>query len=227
MAERLHAAIPLAACLVVGSSAFGQHEGVAATVHNLSVTGPGEFRATSETQICKFCHIPHNAVVPEQLWGRRLPDSVYELPAGRRDASVRTRATQPDGSSRMCLSCHDGTIALGEVAREPREIRMAGSQRLGPGHRGFLGTDLTGSHAISFVVPDGDPVDVEPGRDMGLKPLSSIEADGDVKLDGQGKMQCTTCHDPHSDVNFVEGEVPRFWVKSSVSEVCFTCHDLR
>jgi len=127
----------------------------------------------------------------------------------------------------MCLSCHDGTIALGDVAREPQGIQMAGAQRLGPGHRGFLGTDLTGSHAISFVVPDGDPFEAELSRDMGLKSLASIEADRDVKLDAQGKMQCTTCHDPHSDVNYVPGVVPRFWVKSSVSEVCFTCHDLR
>ena len=104
---------------------------------------------------------------------------------------------------------------------------MTGVARLGPGRKGFLGTDLTGSHPISFRVPDGDYDLRETDRDMTLRPLSVIRADRDVRLDAEGKMQCTTCHDPHADLYYVEGRVPRFWVKPSVEEVCLTCHELR
>jgi hypothetical protein len=197
------------------------------TRHNLSVSGPGEIKSQTETEVCKFCHIPHNAVVPQPLWGHALSEvSRYAVPQMRRGRSVAP-APQPDGSSRLCLSCHDGTVALGRIVSESRPLPMAGAQRLAHGRRGYLGTDLSGSHPISFVMPDGDASDPEGRQDMGLKPLDLVRADGQVRLDGQGKMQCTTCHDPHADRYYEPGRVPRFWVKPTVAEVCLTCHGLR
>ncbi len=216
--------IALALVPVPGAAQSG---GVESTVHNLSVSGPGEIRALDETEVCKFCHIPHNASVPSPLWSRRLSSVDYQTPSIRTPQGDRITAPQPDGSSRLCLSCHDGTIALGEIAGEPRRITMAGGPRLGPGRKGFLGTDLSGSHPISFVVPDGDYGTSDTDRDMGLKTLSAIRGSSEVRIDSEGKMQCTTCHDPHRDRYYREGTVPRFWVLPTVEEVCLTCHDLR
>jgi hypothetical protein len=194
-------------------------------LHNLSVSGPGEIRATVETQVCKFCHIPHNAVVPSPLWGHRLSNATYETPEIRTNPDgVAEPAPQPDGSSRLCLSCHDGTIALGDVAGEPRPIPMTGASRLTPGQSGFLGLDLTGSHPISFPVSDGRASAAASDSDMALRPLLSIRSDNRVKLDEDGKMQCSTCHDPHSDRFYQPGRTPRFWVAPTVEEVCLTCH---
>ncbi len=202
-------------------------ERVADTLHNLSVSGPGEVRAASETEVCKFCHIPHNAVAPQPLWGHTLSRAEYRVPEITGPGGGRIPAPQPEGSSRLCLSCHDGTVALGDLG-DGRSITMAGAQRLAPGRPGFLGTDLSGSHPISFVVPDAPAVEDPTGtRDMTLRPLSAIQADPDVKLDHEGRMQCTTCHDPHSDRYFEPGRVPHFWVKPTVQEVCTTCHALR
>ena len=107
------------------------------TVHNLSVSGPGEVRALTETEVCKFCHVPHNAVVPEPLWGHalsRVPS--YAVPELRRGRVV-VPAPQPDGASRLCLSCHDGTVALGDLGPRRRVVPMAGAQRLERGRRGL------------------------------------------------------------------------------------------
>jgi len=211
-----------------GLSTHGDTGDVASSVHNLSVSGPGEVRALNETEICKFCHIPHNAVVPEPLWGHALSNvKHYETSRIRTGKGDIIPAPQPDGSSRLCLSCHDGTVALGEIAGEPRTIQMAGAQRLGRGRRGHLGTDLSGSHPISFVVPDGNRGALDSDRDIGLRPLGVIKADRTVRLDDRGKMQCTTCHDAHADRYYQPGRVPRFWVKPTVGEVCLTCHELR
>lgn len=200
-----------------------QHQSVVSTVHNLSVSGPGEIRSFSETQVCKFCHVPHNAVVPAPLWGHTLSVAQYQVPELRGGQKFRAPAPQPDGSSRLCLSCHDGTVALGDVAGVAGPIAMAGSTHLVPGRKGFLGTDLSGSHPVSFVITESvNPADST--GDMGMRPLSAIQADPVVKLDGRGKMQCTTCHDPHSDLYYQPGLVPRFWVKPTVDEVCLTCH---
>ena len=211
---------------LLGGPVSSQQESVIGTVHNLSVTGPGEIRSLSETEICKFCHIPHNAETPVPLWGHALSQAQYEVP-DIRVGGTRVPAPQPDGASRLCLSCHDGTVALGDITSEPRAIPMVGGDRLRPGQPGYIGTDLSGSHPISFVVQDGLAGTEGPESDMTLRPLSAIQADGDVALDAAGKMQCTSCHDPHSDRYYEAGRVPRFWVKPTVEEVCLTCHALR
>jgi len=210
--------------LVLAGTA-GAGERVEETLHNLSASGPGEIRSLKEKEICVFCHIPHSAVTPEPLWGHRLSDADYRVPSLRSGRGGRTPAPQPDAASRLCLSCHDGTVALGDTGGKGF-IPMSGASRLRPEHAGFIGTDLSGSHPISFYVPEPAGIPEE-GRDMGLKPLSSMMADPDIRLDSAGKMQCTTCHDPHRDRYFIEGKVPHFWVKASVEEVCLTCHVLR
>ena len=225
---RAAAALPLLIAGLEVTAMRAQQSRVASTLHNLSASGPGEIRALGGTEICKFCHIPHNAVSPVPLWSHALSSTQqYDVPELRLRAGGSQRAPQPDGSSRLCLSCHDGTVALGDVAGEPRPITMAGAQRLSAGHRGFIGTDLSGSHPISFAVPDGDRGLDALTSDMGLRPLSALRADLDVKLDDRGKMQCTTCHDPHDDRHYQPGIVPHFWVKPTFGEVCLTCHELR
>ena len=210
--------------LVLGAGWVSARDSVVSTVHNLSSTGPGEVRSLDEKQVCKFCHIPHNEVSVQPLWARPLSQATYEVP-DLRSSGVASPAPQPDGSSRLCLSCHDGTIALGESRRGGRGASMVGFSRLSPGRRGFIGTDLSGHHPISFVLPEGDRV--ENGlsdSDMTLNSLQAIRADREVKIDAEGKMQCNSCHDPHSDNNYVPDRVPRFWVKKTVDEVCLTCH---
>ncbi len=194
------------------------------TKHDLSSTSTGPIKAATDNEICKFCHIPHNAVAPQPLWGHALPSAQYQVPQLRSKGS--TPAPQPDGSSRLCLSCHDGTVALGDVGTHSRpSIPLSGVQRLTAGHRGYIGTDLSGSHPISFRLSDADPRSA--ADDMGIKPLAAIESDRDVRLDRTGKLQCTTCHNPHSDRYFQPGRVPHFSVKPSTTEICLVCHALQ
>jgi len=228
--RRAQVSIALRVCLFVTiavratSVAASEKEGVALTLHNLSVTGPGEVRSISETEICKFCHVPHSAVVPNALWGHRLSQATYTTPELRRGRPGARPAPQPDGSSRLCLSCHDGTVALGEVAGLARRGSQVVPERLGPGSRGFLGTDLSGSHPISFVLEDTAFDGEIEDSDIGLRPLASIRSQAIVRLDDENKMQCTTCHDPHSDSYYRAGRVPRFWVAPTLEEVCSGCH---
>lgn len=201
----------------VATVALAQYGNVQNTLHNLSVSGPGDVRSMTETQVCKFCHIPHSAVVNEPLWGQQLSSEHYET-ARVRSNGERTPAPQPDGASRLCLSCHDGTVAVGDIGRNARRGLPSG--------RGVIGTDLSGSHPVSIVVRDSDESEVR-GRDMGIRPLAAIGNDRDVRLDAEGKIQCTTCHDPHVDRYYKADETPHFFVKPTVTEVCVTCHELR
>ena len=52
--------------LIVPAAVFAQGQGrgpvVIDTPHNLSASGPDVVRATSEEQVCIFCHSPHNSL---------------------------------------------------------------------------------------------------------------------------------------------------------------------
>ena len=49
------------------------------SVHNLSVSGPGSVIATSEDEVCVFCHTPHNSSPRQPLWNRSDPALNYSL----------------------------------------------------------------------------------------------------------------------------------------------------
>lgn len=55
------------------------YAGIASTVHNMSTSGPGTIKATTETEICIFCHIPHNAQPGRPLWNHDMPGSGYTM----------------------------------------------------------------------------------------------------------------------------------------------------
>lgn len=63
---------------------------VAKTKHNLSISGPGGIKATTETEICVFCHVPHLASNLGALWNRRNPNGT---PSYTPYASSTTKGT--------------------------------------------------------------------------------------------------------------------------------------
>src|SRR5512140_2625822 len=110
------------------------------TRHNLSVSGPGPIRALTETRICVFCHTPHNAAPLSPLWNKDLEPQVYTV-----YASSTLKAgplPQPSGPTKLCLSCHDGTIALGAVINPAGGITMAGQDALPLDSLSNFGVDL-------------------------------------------------------------------------------------
>lgn len=113
---------PLAIALAALAPALAAQPGsVADTPHNLSVSGPGPIRAASEDRVCIFCHTPHGARATAPLWNRNDSTASY-LPYD--SPTLNADPGQPTGSSKLCLSCHDGTIALGSTATGT--IAMAG-----------------------------------------------------------------------------------------------------
>ena len=187
---------------------FNSLAGIATTKHNLSVSGPGTVKAATDDRICIFCHTSHTASPVAPLWNRSNPGSVYTTYSSTTAAAV---PGQPNGSSLVCLSCHDGTIALGDVLNGG-PITMANGVTVMPAGRSLLGTDLSNDHPISFqytsalAAADGELAD--PATLTGV-----------VKLDNTGQLQCATCHNVHDDTN------GKFLVVNNLgSALCETCH---
>jgi predicted CXXCH cytochrome family protein len=177
------------------------------TKHNLSVSGPGTVKATSETEICIFCHAPHNSRPVAPLWNRNDPGATYTLYSS---STLQASPGQPDGASILCLSCHDGTVALGSVLSRPTEIAMATGTYM-PGGVSNLTTNLRDDHPVSFLYNSALAT-----SDGQLKDPASITPP--VSLSNQ-RMQCTSCHDPHNNT------YTDFLVASPQnSNLCNSCH---
>ncbi len=227
---------------------------IANTPHNLSASGAGGVTATSESQICVFCHTPHHAesIPNAPLWNRQASGATY-TPYTSNSIDANDIAATPGGSSKLCLSCHDGTIAIGSVnvlnAQSNVTIDMTGVGAGGvmpsgagdsTGFTRKLGTDLRNDHPISFTYDgalagvDGElrNPDVEPhiaNRAPGVRP--------DVPLES-GQVECTSCHDPHiRDTDLTQSikflRLNRFQTafpsgggfNPSGDSLCLACHD--
>jgi len=198
----------------------GGQESVRDTVHNLSVSGPGTVRAASETRVCVFCHTPHTASFQAPLWNREDPGGTYQMYWSETiDAySSQAGAPQPNGSSKLCLSCHDGTIALGSTIAAG-EIPMSGGITTMPSaSAAFLGQDLSGGHPVSFTVTDHLVATNNAKGDVPLVSLSEMRNHPVVRLDGSDRIQCTTCHDPHHNL------FGDFLLTADPGELCVACH---
>jgi predicted CXXCH cytochrome family protein len=179
--------------------------------HNLSASGPGTLKATAETEICIFCHTPHNSQPDTPLWNHADSKASY-LPYT--STTLRAAVGQPEGSSKLCLSCHDGTVALGMVRSQKQPIKFRNGVTTLPKGATLIGTDLSDDHPVSFtydsalVAKDGqlhDPQTLKSG----------------VRLDHKQQVQCTSCHDPHND------RFGKFLVMdNTASSLCVQCHNL-
>ena len=137
---------------LVFSSPAGANAGIIDTRHNLSLTGPGEIKALPGAdpldRICIFCHTPHNAAPRTPLWNKTIDPVSYVLYTS---TTMAATPSQPTGPSRLCLSCHDGTLALGATLRPAGGIATTAQITGRPSH---LGTILSGDHPFSFSYND-------------------------------------------------------------------------
>ncbi len=193
---------------------------IADSKHNLSTSGPGTVIATGETQTCVFCHTPHgaNQSAGAPLWNHALSTATY-TPYYSLSLDANPLPGPPGASSKVCLSCHDGTLAVGTVGvlngKTGVTISMTGTGTNGvmpdgagadTGYTRNLGIDLSNDHPISFnydatlagpTGTDGElrtiPVTDGPVTVVGNRTASVKPT---FPLEG-GQVQCITCHDPH------------------------------
>jgi len=183
-------------------------QSVVNSLHNLSVSGPGTIKATSEDQVCIFCHTPHNSLPSSPLWNKEDPGTVYDLYTS---TTIQAVPGQPTGASALCLSCHDGTIALGNLLSRTSDIDFTGGITHLPPGSSNLSSDLSDDHPVCFQYSAALAV-----SDGQLKDPALITYP--VRLDN-GEVHCTSCHDPHKNI------YSAFLVDSpQYSSLCMNCH---
>jgi len=179
-------------------------------------------------QICVPCHAPHNVATPviPPLWNHEVTTAtyiVYDSPTLDADGGT---LGQPSGSTLLCLSCHDGTVAIDSFGGATGTSFITGLSN--------LGTDLSNDHPISFTYDttlantDGGLFDPGPGGPdvtIGSGTFTRTGKIQDVMLQND-QLQCASCHDVHND--FVAsgiGGQPLLLISKISSEICLTCHN--
>jgi hypothetical protein len=227
---------------------------VANTVHNLSVSGPDIMLAsTNEEEICIFCHTPHGGSLTGPLWNRANSAQVYtHYTSSTLSTQVAaSRGTNIYDESRLCLSCHDGSISMYTVMNASNVTGaqpvmawnlpglMRGSTGLTQGPRIGMGrnadgtvneisTDLSDDHPISFKYL---PVLTDAAKDSNrLQTIAYAEGQG-VRFfpigaaDADKRVECSSCHDPHVDYTTAAAYTPFLITPNAGSALCLACHN--
>ena len=149
------------------------------------------------------------------LWNQTLSKSTYTPYSST--TYVEQGNTQPTlgVTSSLCLSCHDGTVAVGQSAAYGT-LPVTGSMN----SIDSFGTNLSGTHPFSLVLPMKDASNLVASL---VSQGKTADPTGAVKLIN-GNIECTSCHDPH--VQGTDKIAQDFLVRDSSSgQMCLACHD--
>lgn len=199
-------------------SGFASAGSINGTAHDFTA------QAWTGGQICVACHTPHGGnttISTAPLWNHTVTSATYTVYS---TSTLNATVGQPDGVSKLCLSCHDGTVALDSFGGATGSTFMTGSKAVGAVSTGSLSND----HPISFTFDDALAT-----ADGALFPPSStnvtIGATGRQKTGTiantilfAGKVQCASCHDVH---NTFTDSSKLLRVSMNGSKLCLTCHN--
>jgi predicted CXXCH cytochrome family protein len=216
----------------------------------------------SDNEICKPCHTPHNADISltGRLWAHTMSTATYTYHGGTladQDGSLRTDGatgvaaqSDMDSASRLCLSCHDGTVALDSF-----KGKVGGSQgvsistlasgdglynpNIGGGTVGGATADLSNDHPVGYKAVYDEMSGVSTGHArykpvadataVGIKFATSKTAatgnglDGNPRTGNLPSVSCVSCHNVHNSGASDERGLLR--ASNVGSELCLSCHN--
>ncbi|MCU7927257.1 MAG: cytochrome C [Candidatus Thiodiazotropha sp. (ex Dulcina madagascariensis)] len=193
---------------VLVMSALPAMAAIQGSVHDLSASG------LSGGEICNVCHVPHNtdATAEAPLWNHAISSAVYTV-YNSPTMDVTAEQPAPGGFSRLCLSCHDGTIALDAYGGNTGTTFIHS--------RASLGTDLRDDHPVGIqwihqTVRAGSSICIN------CHDIHNLAAPPGKELRFfNGKVECPSCHDVHNsqvmDVKLLRKPI-------AGSQLCFHCH---
>lgn len=198
--------------------------GVRETKHNFSsqTYSPNAF-FYGTTQVCVFCHTAHNADAtnPAPLWNHENSNQTYDMYFS--NTMNMSRTPQPNKGSLVCLSCHDGSIAVNSLNNLPGSqgagnygtpggSSLDAAGKLTSSSYAFVGTNLQDDHPVGVIYDQSKDNDFLPKQGNPLLYPDKLLSEGLY-------VECNSCHDPHDDT------YTNFLVESNAdSQLCRHCH---
>jgi len=196
---------------------------------------PGGQGGSAPQALDEFTYLP--------LWNHTLPTSLptymmYNNGPGapqtgaKASQAMQQGATAPGGVSLLCLSCHDGSIAVnsyGNLASQPSKSVSTGNTFMASAYQ--IGTNAGGTswlqnhHPIGFNYDQVQAQDPEVrSADVAMLTPTTFVRDHLFATSGGGSntnMECASCHSVHNTGNTGESLL---WRSDQNSELCLTCH---
>jgi len=239
----LAAAIPLLVGSFAAAASFDQ---LAATKHNFALGTYSAVNNDANNTMCQPCHTPHHAIVDEaisdRLWNHELSTTDYTLYGGATGAYT----SNIDGSqgmdrvSRLCLGCHDGTVALDSFGMgATTNTRHQGTRFFNAGDVSNLGTDFSNDHPVGITAIATDAAGALPSGSHLKAPTVTYNTTGVpssgvksvkignislAKMDtGNYVVGCKSCHNPHGAG--LAAQTPyAHMLADTPSTLCNNCH---
>ncbi len=208
--KQLFSLVTIAVVFVFMGTSFGQTPGTGITGsdHDFSSSG------WSGGEICIVCHTPHhadNTVSDAPLWNHEVTTATFTPYSS---STLNATVGQPDGVSKLCLSCHDGTVAIDNFGGTTNGSNMINGNEL-------IGTDLSDDHPVSFTY-DATLASADGGVYDPTTANSGLGSTIDSDMLTDNKLQCSSCHDVHNG----PGAADKLLVMSNAnSALCLTCHN--
>jgi len=238
--------------LALGATAMAANtpgNGIKGTAHDMSSGGDGATYGNDVgglDRICIYCHTPHHSITPTEaaalanpltyypLWNHDVTNQVTfnmysngtSLPTSTQHRLNATLDTKPGSISILCLSCHDGSIAVAAYGNKGNGLNpthnTAGSTLAATQYAIGVGGNLQNHHPIGFDYTAVAGVLDDEIRTADWGPIGNGTYNLYISdLLWNNKMECSSCHDVHNTKN--EGE--KFtWVDDTQSALCLTCH---
>ncbi len=220
--------------------------GITATKHDFSgIGGIGQ----EPTGLCTFCHTPHKAMSTLLLWNHTLSQNVsfsWDVPETTAGTAFPTIPSDTyKGTTTKCLSCHDGSVAIGDIGwwNGGAPLPLTNNPIGDPAFQVGLGGDMSGNHPVAMPIPFNNAPSTYNGvgtgtgitladwkadpQTLGIR-LFTDDGAGNIKAGataGLTGIECSSCHDPHNG-NGVQG--PYFLLGelggSTANYICIKCH---
>ena len=200
----------------------------------------------TDVGLCTYCHTPHKALSSHLLWNHTLSANTYSWDVSSTTAGT-TLPTIDDqtynGATAKCLSCHDGTVAIGDVAWYYEGGQVVNANKItDPAFVIANGSSMAGNHPVAIAFPFNnqpstynntttgssaylDEWQTDPTT-LGIR-LFTDDGAGIISAGptvGKTGIECSSCHDPHNKQAvadyFLRGQLDG----SDTNYICLKCH---
>ena len=241
--KKVLASVVAIGCFAAAGSAFAglpAATGVNGSLHDMTKVVTAT--ADSMGRVCVYCHTPHHATKDDAgvdnypLWNHNLVDvstyTPYTWATPANTDSSMAIINPLIGPSRLCMSCHDGAIAIDQHGEAMSQV---GGTTIAT--RAKLTNDLSNTHPIGFDYNQAASVrnakagngSASAGGAAEIVPsnygfATAIDTSGTVQgtynvvtrnngtnhklisdvLYGGNMMTCATCHEVHNKENVVQ-----------------------
>jgi hypothetical protein len=223
--------------------------GIAGTPHDFA----GLTAGNTQTGACTFCHTPHKASGTFLAWNHTLPNtgytwSDYTVTSG--GTPLPTIQAKWQGPTKFCLSCHDGSVAIGDIGwfngRSWTGAQAIDDKKLGGGDQFQISkfmNDMIGNHPVAAPYPYLRSLNTYNGVTTGPRvTLTDFNPDPTalgIRLfrnpsgqevtagasPGMTGIECTSCHGVHNEKGVVvDKPLLRGTKDSGAANICKKCH---